>query len=97
MYKSILEEFARGNINPAERPLIRNSHGDRAARKLVDSEDKLLAALNEREKELFKSFDKAQADISEISGVEMFVHGYRLGVLMTTEVFDGKSGLIATA
>lgn len=92
--KSILEEFAYGNISPEVHSFKKDSHFGRTMKKLTDSEDKLYAVLNEPEKEILKEFSDAQIEINMLSGVERFIYGYRLGVLMTAEVFDGRDDLI---
>ena len=92
---SILEEFARGNISPEPRFFKRDSHYGRAMETLVDKEKKLYAALDGELKETLKQFSEAQIEISRLSSIDRFVYGYRLGVLMTMEVFNGKESLFA--
>ena len=92
--KSILEEFARGNISPEPRFFKRDSHYGHTMKILSDSEEKLLSLLDGELKDTFKQFSDAQAEISLLSGIDRFIYGYRLGVLMTMEVFNGKDGLI---
>jgi len=92
--RRILEEFACGNITPEARFFKRDSEYGKAMYALSDIEEKLLALLNENEKKLFDDFSKAQSEISFLSGIDKFIYGYRLGVLMTTEVFEGKENLI---
>lgn len=92
--KSILEEFARGNIAPGPRFFKQDSRYARAIKKLTECEDELLAALSEDEKGTLKEFTDTQADIDTLTGVDSFIHGFRLGVLMTVEVFEGKDDLI---
>jgi hypothetical protein len=91
---SILEEFARGNISPEPRFFKHGSHYGRIMQRLSDSEEKLLAALSGEQKEALEKFIDAQAEISLLSGIDRFIYGYRLGVLMTMEVFEGKENLI---
>ena len=89
--KSILEEFACGNISPEPRFFKRDSHYGLTMKILSDSEEKLLSVLDGDLKETLKQFSEAQAEISILSGVDRFIYGYRLGVLMTMEVFNGKA------
>ena len=93
--KSILEEFACGNISPEPRFFKRDSRYGRAMEMLSDSEEKLLVALSGDEKETFKAFSDAQAEINLLSGIDKFMYGYRLGVLMTIEVYTGRDDLMA--
>ena len=92
--KSILEEFAYGNISPEPRFFKRGSHYGQTMKTLSDSEEKLLSMLDGELKETLKQLIDAQAEISILSGVDRFIYGYRLGVLMTMEVFSGKEDLI---
>lgn len=92
--QSILEEFARGNISPEARFFKRDSHYGRMMKKLTDTEDALLASLDEKQKRLFQAFADAQTEITLSSEVSRFVYGYRLGALMALEVFEGKEDLI---
>lgn len=91
---SVLEEFARGNISPEACFFERNSHYGRMVKKLTDAEDELLASLDEKQKRLFQTFTDAQTEIGLSSEASRFVYGYRLGVLMTVEVFEGQDNLI---
>lgn len=58
-----------------------------AIKKLSDAEHALRAALNEQETELLNAYVNAQEKIDYLSGTDRFIYGYRLGVLMTMEVF----------
>lgn len=91
---SILEEFAHGNISSEPRFFKRDSHYGRTMQILADSEEKLLPLLDETGKELLKTLSDAQSEISLVSSIDRFIYGYRLGVLMTMEVFAGKEDLI---
>lgn len=91
---SILEEFACGNVSPEPRFFKEGSRYGRAMDALLKDEEKLLAALNENEKELLKKYCDTQSEVSRLSGIDRFIYGYRLGVLMTVEVFEGQNNLI---
>lgn len=91
---SILEEFACGNVSPETRFFKKGSRYGRAMDALLKDEEKLLAALNENEKELLKKYCDTQSEVSLLSGIDRFIYGYRLGVLMTVEVFEGQDDLI---
>ncbi len=91
---SILEEFARGNISPERLFFNRNSDYGRLLLKMTDSEEKLVAALIGEQKELWEEFISAHSELNELSGIDRFIYGYRLGVFMTMEVFEGKENLI---
>ena len=86
--KSILREFAYGNISPTVGAAKKDSHYERIAKTLLDRETKLLAMLDGELAEIFKQFIDAQARLSSIVETDRFIYGYRLGVLMTMDVFN---------
>ena len=53
-------------------------------------EDRLRSMLDGEALELFARYIKAQAEVSQMNETDRFIYGYRLGVLMTMEVFNGK-------
>ena len=85
--KSILEEFAYGNIDPSVGSIIRGSHYDKTMKALVENENKLSDGLDGDLVEVFKRYSDLQLEATQISNVDKFIYGYRLGVLMTMEVF----------
>ena len=89
--QSILEEFACGNIDPFEITIRKGSHHESVLQTLCDSEDKLMSALDGELKETFKQFIEALGECNSIESTNRFINGYRLGVLMTVEVFIGQS------
>jgi len=93
--KSILEEFACGNISPEPRFLKQNSEYEKAVNALSGAEKKLCAVLDDNGRELLKALIYAQGKVNHLANTDKFIYGYRLGVLMTMEVFDGKADLLA--
>ena len=87
---SILEEFVRGNISPEPRFYNPGSSYGRIMEALVECENKLESALNEEAKELFEKFNKSQIEMEILTGINKFIYGYRLGVLMATQAFNSK-------
>ena len=85
--KSILEEFAYGNISPEAQTLKRDSAYGKAMNALVDCEKKLLEKLNAEDKALFEKCIDAQCEVNAQTAVKNLIYGYKLGVLMTAEVF----------
>lgn len=55
----------------------------------------MFAALEGELKSSFQSLLDAQAKLNALSGIDGFIYGYRLGVLMTMEVFNGRAQLLA--
>ena len=92
--KSILEEFARGNISPNVGSVKRGSHYDRLGKALVEAENKITAGLDEELQDIMKQYIDLQGETNLISTTDSFIYGYRLGVLMTMEVFNGSDTAI---
>ncbi|MCL2853535.1 MAG: hypothetical protein FWE20_11010 [Defluviitaleaceae bacterium] len=87
--RSILEEFACGKISPDIDYFRKRSQYDRTLETLCNTEGKLMSELGGELKETLKQFIDAQSKSSAIDGIDRFIYGYRLGVLMTMEVFYG--------
>jgi len=92
--KSILENFAYGNINPDMGTFKKDSKYGHVMKTISDCEEKLLSMLDGEPKELLMKFSSAQLEANSITNVDKFIYGYRLGVLMTMEVFTGKEDAI---
>ena len=90
MQKSILEALARGEIFPFTGSMKRDRDYEQANQLSCDSEQKLKSALSTDLKETFEQYISAQDEISSADGFDQFIYGYRLGVLMMVEVFNGR-------
>lgn len=93
--KSILEEFAYGNISPEAQFFRRNSRFGEAMRAVSSNEEKLLARLNEDEKLLFQKYVEAQGEVNQLTAVSNLIYGFKLGLTMTAEAFVTSGELIA--
>lgn len=51
------------------------------------------ATLNGTEQNLLNALLEAQGAVGLLANTDKFIYGYRLGVLMTMEVFDGREDL----
>jgi len=85
--RSILEEFACGNISPENQPFKRNSKLGRAMDVVCRTEEQLLSKMNGEEKSIFQKHVDAQLEVVHFTAVENLVYGYKLGLLMTAEAF----------
>ena len=94
--QGILEEVDRGNILSGPRFFEPGTHYGRVMEVLADCEKRLETVLDEEGREIFEEFNKSQIEIELLIGIEKFVHGYRLGVLMAGEVFNGKNDSIVS-
>lgn len=93
--RSILEEFAYGNISPEVQYFKHNSAFGEAMSALTSNEEKLLEKLGGEEKAIFQKYVDAQGEINDLTAVKNMVYGYKLGVLMTAEAFITSGDLIA--
>lgn len=91
--KSILEQFACGGINRAMRFIKRGSAYEKTVDTLCAAEEKLRTVLNDDERQLLALLIEAQGAVNDIANMDKFVHGYKLGVLMTMKIFSGKEDL----
>jgi len=91
---SILEEFANGNISPNVGSVKRGTHYERTAKAMVNAENKITAGLGEELQDTMKQYINLQAEVNLLSNTDQFIYGYRLGVLMTMEVFNGSDTAI---
>jgi len=93
--KSILEEFARGNISPNVGSFKKDSRYGRTLQSMHDHETKLLSELDGDLKKILEQFSEEQAELNLLTGIDKFTYGYRLGVLMTMEVFIGNDKAVS--
>ena len=93
--QSILEEFAYGNVSLPPCSLPQTPAYKEAARLAAVNEENLLARLNEEEKDIFEKFLDAQGEAHHFTEIEHLIRGYKLGVLMTAEVFVTGGDLTA--
>ena len=87
--KRMLEEFAYGNILPNLAIVKKDSEYGRMERTMKKYEKKLSKKLEGESKKLLERLVDAQSEASIIAETDKFIYGYRLGVLMTMEVFNG--------
>ena len=90
----LLEAFAEDRLITQNPFFESDSPYGVTIRKLVEAEDRLRADLNQEEKKKLSDMTDLQSELTGIEGNERFISGYRLGVLMTMEVFAGCDGLI---
>lgn len=93
--RSILEEFAYGNISPETQFFKHNSQFGEAMDAVSNNEEKLLGKLDGEEKILFQKYVDAQGEVNQLTAVRNLMYGYKLGVLMTAETFMTSGDLIA--
>ena len=87
----ILEEAPRVSFLQEPQAPKPDSHYGRVMEELADYENELDSVLNEEGKEIFERFNKSQIEIELLMGIDKFIDGYRLGVLVTKEAFNGNN------
>lgn len=92
--RSILEEFAYGNICPNDQYFKKDSEFGRAMELVSRNEQKLLDRLGADDKDLFQKYIDAQGDVNRLTAVKNLIYGYKLGLIMTAEAFAGMGQLI---
>ena len=93
--RSILEEFAYGNIPPKGQSFTPDSMYGQAVRSVSANEEKLLNKLVGEEKVTFQKYVDAQRELNELTAIRNLTCGYKLGLLMTAESFITGGQLIA--
>ena len=88
---NILKEFAYGNLNPNNGIIVKGTHYETVVNTIAKTEEKLLSLLDGEQKDLLIQFSSAQSEANAISNTDKFIDGYRLGVLMTMEVFKSDT------
>ncbi len=56
--------------------------------------DKLMASLDDTEKELFEKYCEAQGDIASITRFDTFTYALQFGVPLMVEIFMGKGEIV---
>lgn len=90
--RSVLEELYVGNVGFDSGYYPQNSPFAQAARRKLESFDKLLASLNDTEKELFEQYCDAQGDIEGITRYRTYLDALKFGILLMVEVYTGLYG-----
>lgn len=91
---NVLEAFATGNLT-VEPAIYEGSEEYNKARELYCSlGEELHAKLNAEERELLDRYTDAHLEESYLYSMDRFVTGYRLGVLMMMEVFNGREAFM---
>lgn len=88
--RSILEELYNGNIRPDTKRYGQDSPFVEAARLKHKNLEKLMATLNDSEKEVFEKYCDAQGDIEGITRYDTYTYALKFGVLLMAEIFMGR-------
>lgn len=83
---SMIEELYYGNINPNEKHYASDSPYMQAVQLREKNLDKLMAMLDEQEKEQFEKYCDADEELEAISRYDIFVYALRFGIMLMAEV-----------
>lgn len=95
MTQKILEALADGNLQLMKRSIDHDSETSQAMIRMGKLREALEAELGDAEKELFQNLKDTSDGVNLNYATERFITGFRLGVLMMTEVFAGSDSLIS--
>jgi len=94
---SILEELFYGTVSPKAQFSKRDSQYDELTGIISRTGKALRERLNEEEKEIFEKHIDAHMELNSLITMKSQINSYKLGVLMTAEVFVTGGDLIARA
>ena len=87
----ILEELYHGNIQPEEMAYVRGGRYENLLRSMIESEELLKARLNRENFEIFKKYADAQENAADLTAMEMFIKGFRMGALFERDIQSSDS------
>ncbi len=94
MIRKILEALADENLQLVKRPIDHDSETSQEMIKLGKLRTVFEEALSDEDKETFQNLKNTSDSVNLNYATERFIAGFRLGVLMITEVFAGSDDLI---
>lgn len=86
-----LDELYYGNIRPGDREFVQSSKFDKALKAFCTCETELNKSLNGDNSEWLLKLINAHKELMEITALENFKIGFRLGVSMMCGVFIDES------
>ena len=90
---NILEEFWYGNVRPNEKGFKKRTEYGRLLNLITRNEEKLIASLNENEKEIFTKYRECMDEFTQISECQIFAEGFKLGARFVIECYNESGGI----
>ena len=90
--RKTLEDFYYGNITPGDQDIAPNSELKRATDRVARFENQLTEQLDEAGQTVLAKLIESQHEIDNITALENFILGFRLGVRMMAECMDDNDG-----
>ena len=94
--RNTLEDLYYGNIAPNTQDMAPNSELKRATDRVARFENQLTEQLNEAGQAILEKLIKSQHEIDDITALENFILGFRLGAKIVMECMDNNDGDIKT-
>jgi len=90
--RKTLENFYYGNITPSEGDVVPSSNLRRAMVNVARRESQLAEKLDSAGQPLLTELVKTRQEIEDITALENFILGFRLGVRLMIECMDENDG-----
>lgn len=87
-----LEDLYYGNITPREKQITPNSELKRATDRVTRFESQLTERLDETGQTILAKLIESQDEIENITALENFILGFRLGARLMAECMDDNDG-----
>ena len=94
--RNTLEDLYYGNITPNAQDMAPTSELKRATDRVVRFENQLTERLDEAGQAILAKLIESQHEIDDITALENFILGFRLGVRIMAECMDDNDGDIRT-
>lgn len=93
--QSILRKLYHGDIRPDVKTHAKDSPYAKALRKSIEIKDRLVATLDDSERELLEDYCEAHSAVDSIVNFDTFTYALRFGVLLVVEVYTNGGGMTA--
>ena len=90
--RNTLEDLYYGNITPGAQKIVPNSELQRAVDRVTRFESQLMERLDEDGQTILAKLIESRDEIENITALENFILGFRLGVRLITECMDENDG-----
>ena len=90
--RNTLEDLYYGNITPRKQQIVPNSELKRAEDRVARFESQLTERLDEGGQAILAKLSESRDEIENITALENFILGFRLGVRLIAECMDENDG-----
>ena len=90
--RNTLEDLYYGNVTPREQQITPNSELKRATDRVTRFESQLTERLDEAGQTILAKLIESQDEIENITALENFILGFRLGARLMAECMDDNDG-----